>query len=138
MISSAEEFIQLRTSGNSSEYLRAATEEAPIEVWHEIVERHPDMRSWVAYNKTVPVEILASLACDPSPDVRHSVAMKNKLTLELMSKLADDEDESVRRGIAHNKKTPAEVLRKLAMDRLPDIAEIAEGRLRAVTADPAH
>jgi hypothetical protein len=91
-MNSAEEFIRLRTSGDPAEYLRAAREEAPVAVWREIIERHPDMRSWVAHNRTVPVEVLAILARDPSSDVRHSVAMKIKLPLELILDLAKTGD----------------------------------------------
>jgi hypothetical protein len=62
MIRSAEEFIRLRTSEDAADYLRAATDDASLEVWQEIITHHADMRSWVAHNKTVPVEILWVLA----------------------------------------------------------------------------
>jgi hypothetical protein len=129
MINSADEFIQLRTSSKPSECLRAASDKAPVEVWHEIIDRHPHMRSWVAHNKTVPAEIVAILACDQDSDVRLSVAMKNRLSSELMRQLASDEDESVRRQIVRNKNTPTEVLQILAADTLSDIAEVAPKRL---------
>jgi hypothetical protein len=138
MIRSAEEFIQLRASREPSEYLRAAHDEAPLEVWRDIVRRHPDMRSWVAHNKTVPVEILAVLARDPSPDVRCSVAMKNKLPSDVMLELAGDEDESVRERIAYNKNAPVPILRKLAVDKVHRVAEIAQSRLARETADPVR
>ena len=107
MIRDAEEFIRLRTSANPADYLRAASEDAPLEVWHEVIRCHPRMRSWVALNKAVPIEILTILAGDPDPDIRCCVAMKNKLPKELMRKLAEDEDESVRERIAYNKNGPA-------------------------------
>ena len=56
VITSAEEFVQLRTSRNPDEYHRAAHEEASVETWLDVIERFPDMRSWVAHNKTVPLE----------------------------------------------------------------------------------
>jgi hypothetical protein len=84
MIEDADEFIRLRRSENSSDYLRAANDNAPLEVWRDIIARHAEMRPWVAHNKTIPLEILAILANDPSSDVRHMVAMKNKLSPELM------------------------------------------------------
>jgi hypothetical protein len=132
MIRDAEEFIRLRTSATPADYQRAATDEVPIEVWHEIIQHHANMRSWVAHNKTVPEEILTILARDPDPDVRLSVAMKNKLTSELMMKLADDEDKGVRRRIVYNKNASVEVLQKLANDDLEEIAEMARKRLDSI------
>lgn len=129
MIHSADEFISLRTSEDPADYLRAATEDASLEVWQEIITNHPEMRSWVAHNKTVPMEILSVLACDPHTEVRFSVAMKNKLPSALMLQLATDDDEAVRRRIACNKNAPVETLRSLAADRCEDIAVIAQKRL---------
>jgi hypothetical protein len=129
MICSADEFIQLRASTDPEEYLRAATEEAPIEVWHELIELHPDMRSWVAHNKTVPPEILAILAGDTNDHVRHTVARKNKLSMELMLQLAQDPDASVRQRIAWNKNASKAVLEKLLLDPEKAIAAKARERL---------
>ena len=117
MISSAEEFVELRRSGRQEEYLRAAQECAPREVWLEVVQRFPDMRFWVAQNKTVPVEALAVLARDPDSRVRSMVAMKNKLTDDLFALLATDQDDSVRATLAHNKKVPSEILGRLSRDQ---------------------
>ena len=87
------------------------------------------MRSWVAHNKTVPLEILEALAYDPSPDVRHAVAMKNKLPPQLMLLFANDEDESVRLRVAQNKNATIDALRALAADKNVNISEIARKRL---------
>jgi hypothetical protein len=116
MINSAEEFVALRTSEKPEEYLRAATEAAPIDVWLQIIARFPEMKSWVVHNKTVPLEILETLARDPDARVRMFVAMKNKLSKPLFSLLAEDKDYTVRQRIALNKKTPLEILLKLAED----------------------
>ena len=53
-IESAEEFIRLRTSEDEAEYRRAASEEAPDQVWAALIEQHPEVRFWVAQNKTSP------------------------------------------------------------------------------------
>ena len=58
MINSAEEFILLRNSETRDEYIRAASEDASDLVWIDIISRFPEMREWVAYNKTVPLNIL--------------------------------------------------------------------------------
>ncbi len=56
MINSADDFVRLRCSEDRNEYERAAWDEAPLEVWLDVIERFPDMRFWVACNKTVPME----------------------------------------------------------------------------------
>jgi hypothetical protein len=130
MISSAQEFVELRTSDDPSLYNRAARDTASEEVWLEVIRQHPEMKEWVAHNKTVPLTILAILADDADSKVRHMVAMKRKLSLELFEKLARDPDYSVRQRIAYNAKTPVSVLRHLCDDSEPEIASIAQGRIR--------
>ena len=99
-INSADEFVRLRESTNPAEYHRAGHEEATLEVWRDVIERYPDMRKWVAYNKTVPLEILATLASDPDWYVRSTVAMKRKLTPDLLDQLAADKSKSIRMQVA--------------------------------------
>lgn len=133
MIESAEEFVRLRTSRNPEEYRRAAAEEATTEVWIDVIRRFPNMRSWVAHNKSVPLEILDRLSVDQSPDVRSVVADRRKLTPELFQRLATDPDESVRARIAYNKKVPLDVLEKLISDPaalVREAAQFALGRRR--------
>jgi hypothetical protein len=76
MIRSAEEFRRLRESDNPDEYWRAAHEEAPLDVWLEVIRRWPDMRFWVAHNKTVPLSVLEVLVNDPDEKVRDMVLRK--------------------------------------------------------------
>jgi hypothetical protein len=76
VIESAEEFVRLRTSEDPSEYNRAAHDEATIETWREIIGRFPDMRFWVAHNKTLPLVILEELRRDPDERVRSMVRAK--------------------------------------------------------------
>lgn len=76
MIESADEFRRLRVSENPEEYRRAAYDEAPAEVWLEVIRRWPDMRFWVAQNKTVPVSVLEALVNDPDEKVRDMVQRK--------------------------------------------------------------
>lgn len=57
-INSSKEFVDLLTSECHDEYLRAARESAPLELWFEIMEKYPEMKAWVARNKTVPAAIL--------------------------------------------------------------------------------
>lgn len=133
MIESAEEFVALRTSEIRADYTRAAHDTAPIAIWHDIITRYPEMKGWVAYNKTVPLSILRILANDPDPKVRFWVAMKRKLDLPLFEQLAQDPDESVRERIACNSKTPLYILKRLAQGDTPFVAEAAQERIRART-----
>jgi len=129
MINSAEEFVDLRTSERPEEYLRAASESAPLEVWFDVVERYPEMREWVARNKTVPIEILGQLAMDVDSRVRFAVAMKNKLSRDLMLMLTKDSDPSVRERIAYNKNASDDVLQLLAQDSVIIVSEAARHQL---------
>jgi hypothetical protein len=116
MIGSADEFRRLRTSDDVDEQRRASLEPADEGVWGEIIERFPDLRQWVAHNKTIPLGILRTLAADLDPEVRSAVASKRKLDRELFELLAQDPEPSVRCRVAWNRKTPADVLAKLAGD----------------------
>lgn len=126
MIETADEFVRLRCSEKPELYLRSVNEPASEHVWKEVIEKYPEMRQWVAHNKTVPNSILAVLAGDSDPSVRHSVAMKRVLEFSLRERLASDPDDSVRLAIAMNKKTPLDVLRKLANDSWERITEVAK------------
>jgi hypothetical protein len=106
VIASADEFRDLRTSEDNEQYLRAAHDEAPISVWTDVIKRFPDMRMWVAHNKTVPVEILEVLAGDLNVQVRYTVARKRKLPESLQLRLAADPDESVRLAITQCESHP--------------------------------
>jgi len=129
MITSAEEFVQLRSSDRQEEYLRAANDLAEDEIWFDVIRRFPHMRIWVAHNKTVSIMVLDLLARDPDPNVRAAVAMKNKLSTELFELLASDRDEEVRERLAYNKKTPLEVLRRLSQDPSETVSSPARERL---------
>ena len=129
MIMSAREFVELRTSSRQDDYLRAATDSAPLDVWTEILEKYPDMKQWVAHNKTVPIVILHTLASDSDPRVRSIVATKNKLPRELMVLLANDVDETVRQRIAYNKNVDLEILQTLAKDSSEIVSSSAIAKL---------
>ncbi|MEU9247716.1 hypothetical protein [Streptomyces sp. NPDC048385] len=133
VIASAEEFVRLRFSDDPEEYGRAGSESASLEVWKEVVERYPEARFWVAYNKTVPLEILRILANDPDPRVRSMVAAKRKLTPEILAQLAADTDDSVRLSVARHKKTSRSVLGELLSDEWSEVREMARDRLRDST-----
>lgn len=76
VIASAEEFVRLRTSDDPAEYNRAAQDEASESTWREVIARFPDMRFWVAQNKTVPLSVLEILRHDSDDRVRHMVTSK--------------------------------------------------------------
>lgn len=128
MIETAEEFVRLRASQDPGEHQRAANEEASIEVWRAVIAGWPEMREWVALNKTVPIEILEVLARDGDPKVRMTVAMKRKLTPALFELLAADPDAGVRTRIAYNENAPSEVLEGLTRDPSSVVSDAAKRR----------
>ena len=129
MIKSAEEFYRLRTSEIMEEYLRAAWEEAPVEVWRDVIRKYPDMHFWVAQNKTVPIEILEELADSPEWRVRHMIASKNKIPESLQKKLATDKNPLVRSALVTNKKVRLGTLYILLNDEDEEIRFKARERI---------
>jgi hypothetical protein len=129
VISSAEEFARLRQSDVPAEYQRAGTEEAPLEVWLAVVSQFPELREWVAHNKTVPLSVLELLSKDPDPKVRSTVASKRKLSPQLQEVLAQDVEPSVRERLACNAKCTAEVLQLLSTDTEAHVRAAACKRL---------
>ena len=119
MITTAHEFKRLCESTNPEEYCRSATDEAPLEVWREIVDDMPEMRFWVAQNKTVPIEILDLLAMNSDAQVRDMVARKRKITESTAIRLASDPDETVRAALATNAKLTDVVRNILLNDQSP-------------------
>jgi hypothetical protein len=130
MITSAEEFVALRLSKDPTMYNKAAHDSTTEEVWLDVIANYPDMKKWVAHNKTVPLSILRILADDPDPDVRVTVAMKRKCDAPLFEKLASDLNMSVRLAVAYNAKTPKEILLRLTQDSYERVAEVATDRLK--------
>lgn len=122
MIETAEEFVRLRTSQEVSDYNRAAREPAALEVWLDVIARFPDMRQWVAHNKTIPMEILRHLADDPDRDVRLSVLAKRKVLSRsqvdrpLVEKFSRDPDVMIRVGVAFHRSTPRDIIERLAKE----------------------
>jgi hypothetical protein len=132
MISSADEFVTLRSSSTKSDYDRAAHDTATDEVWLNVIEQFPEMRKWVAHNKTVPLFVLAVLSKDSDPTVRLMVAMKRKCPGEILMRFAKDSDESVRNAVAMNPGTTIDALKILALDEWAENAEIARQRLKSL------
>jgi hypothetical protein len=116
MISNPDEFVRLRTSTLPEEYMRAVEEEATIETWLTTIDKFPDMKKWVAMNKTIQLEILKILAQDSDSEVRSVVAEKRKLDRALFEELSRDIDEVVRKRVAYNKKVPSDILERLKND----------------------
>lgn len=130
MIESAEEFVALRTSNDPGEYERAAHESAADSVWLDVIDRFPEMRRWVAQNKTTSAAVLRRLSLDPDASVRWQVAMANRLEVAVLRLLANDPDESVRARVANHKHAPADVLESLSRDASPVVRVAAEASIR--------
>jgi hypothetical protein len=128
VIESAEQFRLLRESEIAAEYYRAAHDEAPLQVWLDILNKMPDMRFWVAHNKTVPIEILQILANDQDSKVRNIVARKRKIPESIQLTLSNDNDPSVRSALACNAKITPRVLAILLDDQDNLVSEAARSR----------
>jgi hypothetical protein len=102
MIKSADEFVRLRTSEIKAEYDRSAHDAADISTWTEVIEKYPDHKEWVIYNKTVQIEILELLTSDRNPSIRSAVARKRKINDKIFETLAKDKDENVRYALMCN------------------------------------
>ena len=113
MIESAEEFVRLRTSSIPEEYKRAGHEEAFHEIWLEVIEKYPEMRVWVARNRTISIELQTILAQDRDWLVREAIASKYPIARSLYEMLCNDVDDGVRSTSAYNKKTPLDILKKM-------------------------
>lgn len=114
MITSAEEFVQLRTSVNPAHYVRAANEAAPVTVWYAIIQKYPEMKPWVIHNKTIPLEILDHLTNDADEHVRSDIARKRKIIgTPVFAKLAQDPNEQVRRALLMNTKLTLELIQQI-------------------------
>ncbi len=135
MIRSVAEFVKLRNSEDPADQTRAAIEDADEKVWLFVLEHHPDLRKWVAHNKTVPLSIIRLLIDDPDPVTRSWVARKRKLDRAMFVALSTDANERVRHALATNAKLPPDLLRLLAQDPIELVANEAQQRLdhRAAT-----
>lgn len=129
-ITSAEEFVRLRSSDVQSEYHRAAHSPASLNVWKDVLARFPDHAFWVAQNKQIPMAILIELSRHPDDRVRSMVASKGKATDEILTSMASDPAESVRMQLARHPKAPPALLERLREDSWDAIRELAERRLR--------
>ncbi|WP_431681832.1 hypothetical protein [Kitasatospora sp. KL5] len=130
MIESAEEFVRLRASGEAADFQRIKQEEASLEVWLAIVRDRPDMRFWVAFNRTLPVEVLEVLAGDGDWRVRDKVASKRDTPAGVLEVLSGDQHEAVLSTVAGNPGTPTRALEALSRHSWDQIREKALKQLR--------
>lgn len=114
MINSPEEFIKLRNSNIPAEYNRAKIEDASIDVWFDLIQSYPDMRVWVARNKTIPREIIVCLSKDSDPIVRHAICSKYPLDTDIYLLFSQDPDEGIRSRLTFNKKLTLSILKEMS------------------------
>lgn len=126
----------------SAEAFRALVDETPMNparvkaaqassrVWREVLDRYPDLAVWVAANRHVPDDIVASLAAHPRIPVRVAVASHPDMPEAVMMQLAHDKSDLVRMRIACNHQTPREVLAQLVADSCVVVSKHAQARLQ--------
>ena len=115
-IESAEEFVRLSWSEDGAESLRSVYGWAEDAVWHDVLNRFPDMTSWVIHNKSVPHTILDRVIETGDSGLREEVTIKRKLNAAQMERLVRDPDWRVRQGIAGHPKISEELLLRLQKD----------------------
>lgn len=130
MIESTEEFIKLCSSQVPEEINKTLSDNAELKTWIEVINMYPERRIDVAQNRTIPEEIMRTLACCDDSTVRSLIAQKRRLPPDLFPLLARDQDETVRRAIAANQKTPIEIVKELTEDTIESVASVAEYNLR--------
>lgn len=130
LIESVEEFVRLRASGDAADYQRIKREEAPLEVWLAIVRDYPDMRFWVAFNRTLPPEVLRVLAGDSDWRVRDKVASRRDTPSDILELLSGDAHEAVLSSVAGNPGTSSRALELLSQHPWSQIQEKSSRQLR--------
>ncbi|MFF4649201.1 hypothetical protein [Streptomyces sp. NPDC001380] len=129
MIESAEEFVRLRMSGDSADYQRLKQEEAPLDVWLDIVNNYPGMRFWVTFNRTVPDEALRFLVRDDDWRVRGKIAGRKGVPEDILDLLSRDEHDAVVSSVAGNPGTPINALLGLSRHHWGQVREKASRQL---------
>lgn len=131
MIESANEFIELVDSSDPSDRKRWKNEEAPVEVWLDIVRNYPHMRFAVVGNRVVPCEVLLEMVDDPDRRVRMEIALKRQAGSEILEMLSWDHHDSVLLAVAGNENTPTVALHRLAGATWGKVRERALRQLEA-------
>lgn len=126
MIYSAVEFVGLRKKNDR----RSVVDEAPEEVWLEVIEKFPSMREWVAHNETVRGPVLELLSRDPDEFVRREVASRPMAGEKILMNLAQDSSEGVRLDVLNNPTVTQNVLKILQNDPVQHIKKAAQQKLK--------
>jgi hypothetical protein len=129
MIESAEEFVRLRMSGDSADFRRIKQEDAPLDVWLDLVRDHPDMRFWVTFNRHVPPEVLRLLVDDDDWRVRANIASRKGVPQDILDTLSRDDHDAVLSSTASNPGTSTDALTRLSRHPWEDVRERAREQL---------
>lgn len=129
MIETVAEFIRLVESDDPDEIRRSAWEDALPKVWKLLVEDYPEMRFWVAHNRTVPEQILRILAVDPEWRVRHRVASRRSCPSGILELLSNDTHDSIASLVAGHPNVPSSALRRLEKYPWGQVSEKATRQL---------
>lgn len=130
MITSADEFIKLRTSELIEDQHRATHDHAELAIWNEIIDKYPEYKEWVIHNKTIQVEILEKLAADPNPKVRIAVARKRKINAKIFDLLSADKSEEVRYALISDTNLSVGQLQKIKVDDSGWLTDQRNAKLR--------
>lgn len=129
MVNSVEEFLNILDSDEELGTNESRLCHAPDNVWRQIIIEHPELKRWVAWNKTISYTILEILSEDNDPEIRWWIASKTKISIGLLERFSKDSNSSIRERIVFNSFTPVHILKELSLDTDADIAENARRRL---------
>lgn len=129
MITSVEEFIEILSSDEESGTGESRSCRATENLWIQIISEYPHLKKWVAWNKTIPFNVLEILSGDDEPEIRWWIASKRKISVDLLEKFSKDVNSSVRERVVFNASTPVHILKELSLDTDADIAENAQRKL---------
>lgn len=116
MIETADEFARLRNSDQIDEQTRATHDSADINVWLDVINKFPDLKTWIIHNKTIQIEILELLSTDKNSEVRSAVARKRKINDKIFQALSADHDENVRFALICNTNLSVDKIKTIKVD----------------------
>lgn len=133
MIKSAEEFKALCESPIPDEYSRVITDNASLEVWHDVLRKYSEdyMKYNVLLNDALPMEIKYILSDDEDDYIRSCLASRKDLDDFLYDKLSRDAEAGVRGSSTILKRLPLERLQEMQKDASDWVRYMVHQELRS-------
>ncbi|QWT19809.1 hypothetical protein KPL74_18940 [Bacillus sp. NP157] len=131
MLRSGQEFVALIMSSSKADRVRALSSEAPASVWMKVIHEFPGLIRFVAFNRSLPDEVLIELAESASAEVREAVANRSRLPEQVQRRLARDACSRVRLALVRKSMLSDDLLADLARDTDSEIARFVRREIDA-------